>query len=121
MSALAAPFDVLPPAGASDRQIWYAILRQLGGGAGVTPGGAGSLVVSDPDSAPAENAAAVTPGAGALSNTTRALYIGVAGDITVTMAGGGSVSFAAVPAGTVLPIAVTHVTAATATSIVALW
>lgn len=84
-------------------------------------GAGGSVVVTDSNAGPAQNAEAVTPGAGALSNTTRALYVGGAGNITVTMAGGGSVSFAAVPAGTTLPIAVTHVTAATATSIVALW
>lgn len=90
--------------------------------AAVGTGGSTTLNVSDADTAPAENAAAVTPGAGALSDTTRALYVGGAGNMTVTMAGNAaSVTFTAVPAGTTLPIAVTHVTAATATSIVALW
>lgn len=69
---------------------------------------------------PARNAAAVTPGATALDNVTRALFIGGAGDVTVTMKGGGSVTFAAGD-GAILPIVVTHVTAATATGIVALW
>jgi hypothetical protein len=70
---------------------------------------------------PARNAVAVTPGASALSYVTRALYIGGAGDVTVTMKGGGSVTFSAVPVGTILPICATHVTAATATLILALW
>lgn len=86
-----------------------------------TGSGSSTINVSDADTAPAENAAAVTPGAGALSATTRAVYVGGAGNMTVTMAGGGSVTFTAVPAGSTIPIAVTHVTAATATSIVALW
>lgn len=70
---------------------------------------------------PATNAAVITPGAAALTWTPRALYIGGAGDVTVTMLGGQSVTFAAVPAGAILPIRVTHVTAATATSIVGVW
>jgi len=68
---------------------------------------------------PAANAAAVTPGATELPFATRALYIGETGDITVTMAGGGSVTFANVTG--MIPIRVTHVTAATATGIVAVW
>ena len=39
----------------------------------------------------------------------------------VTMESGNSVTFTAVPAGTFLPILVTHVTAATATAILALY
>lgn len=69
---------------------------------------------------PYENAAAVTPGAGALAAVTRALYIGGAGNVTATV-GGTSVVFTAVPVGIVLPVRATHVTAATATNIVALW
>jgi len=51
-----------------------------------------------------------------------ALYIGVGGDLTVTMAGGGNdVEFKNVPSGTFLPIAVTKVKAATtATDILAI-
>lgn len=75
--------------------------------------------------APANSAAAVTPSATALAFTTRALYVGGAGSVAVTMAGGGNVTFVGVPAGAVLPIRVTHVLAAgsgtTATNIVALW
>lgn len=70
-------------------------------------------------------AAAVTP-----SNTvdlvffSRALYVGVTGDVSVIMAGdGATVVFPAVPAGTVLPIRVSRVraTGTTASSIVAVW
>lgn len=60
----------------------------------------------------AYDARTVTAGASALANgTTRALYVGTGGDVTVTMAAGTSVTFADVPAGTILPIQVTHVTA----------
>lgn len=68
---------------------------------------------------PASNALAITASATALAKTPRALYIGADGDITVTMAGGGSVTFAGLAAGTVLPVRVTHVTAGT--GVVALW
>jgi hypothetical protein len=69
--------------------------------------------------ASASYAAAVVPGAGALARVTKALFVSGAGDVTVTMRGGGSVTFP-VGAGTLLPIRVTHVTAATATGIIAL-
>lgn len=68
---------------------------------------------------PASNALAVTASATALAQTTRALYIGADGSITVTMAGGGSVTFAGLTAGTLLPVRVTHVTAGT--GVIALW
>ena len=56
---------------------------------------------------------AVTAGASALANgPTNALYIGVTGNVTVTLQGGDSVTFAGV-AGTVLPFKVTHVTSGT--------
>lgn len=61
---------------------------------------------------------AVTPGSSALPFTTTALYIGTAGNVTVTMPGGGSVTFG--NASGLLPVRVTHVTAATAGDIVAL-
>ena len=70
---------------------------------------------------PATNATAITPGASALANFPRALYVGGAGNVTVTMLGGQSVTFTAVPAGSILPIRCTHVTAATATAILGLW
>jgi hypothetical protein len=41
------------------------------------------------------------------------LYVGGAGDVTVTTADGDSVTFTAVPAGTFLPIQVTQVSATT--------
>jgi hypothetical protein len=64
------------------------------------------------DVSSARDARTVTAGASALVNgTTRALYVGTGGDITVTMAAGTSVTFADVPSGVVLPIQVTHVTA----------
>lgn len=66
----------------------------------------------------AYDAVAVTPGTTNLG-TTRALYIGVSGDVTVTMASGASVTFKAAPVG-ILPVQVTQVTAATATNILAL-
>jgi hypothetical protein len=72
---------------------------------------------------PASNAATVTPSTSPLSYTTRGLWVGGAGDVNVTMAGGGNVVFSGVPAGTLLPIRVTHVlaTSTTATLIDALW
>jgi hypothetical protein len=73
---------------------------------------------------PADNAAAVTPSDSTdLAFTSRALYIGGAGNIVVTMAGGGDVTFTAVPAGSILPIRVSRVksTSTTATSIVNLY
>lgn len=72
---------------------------------------------------PARNAAAVTPGATALTNVARALYVGTSGDVEVTMKGGGDVVFNSVPAGFVLPVVVTHVLSGstTASNIVALW
>ena len=68
---------------------------------------------------PIENAEAVTASPTALSKTTRGLYVGTAGNITVTMAGGQSVTFNNVPAGSTLPFRVTHVTAGA--NVVALW
>ena len=73
---------------------------------------------------PAPNAAAISPSDEAdLNNVTRAIYVGTQGDLTVTMKGGGSVTFTAVPAGTILPIEVTKVwdTGTDAEDLVALW
>ena len=73
----------------------------------------------------AHDAASVTPGATQIAGTENrgvCLYIGGAGDVEVTMESGNSVTFTAVPAGTFLPILVTHVTAGTtATAILALY
>ncbi len=72
---------------------------------------------------PASSAAAVTPGASALANTARALYVGGAGDLEVTMLGGQTVIFSSVPAGSIIAVRATHVLNAntTASGIVALW
>ena len=73
--------------------------------------------------APASLAAAVTPhDTNELGAVTRAVYVGGAGNLTVTMAGGGNATFNSVPAGSVLSIRVSKVlsTGTTATNIVAL-
>ena len=71
----------------------------------------------------AYDATAVTPGAAALTDgPTRALWVGGAGDVDVTMLGGTAVTFVGVSAGTMLDAQVTHVTAGTtATGILALY
>jgi hypothetical protein len=73
--------------------------------------------------APAWIAAAVTPADADLPKiATRALYVGGTGDVAVVMSGGGAVTFVNVQGGTVLPIRVDRVSAATdATDIVALY
>lgn len=74
--------------------------------------------------APADDAVVIVPGAAALAKVTRAIYVGGDGDLQVTMAKGGDVTFRAVKAGTLLPIRVTHVLSGvntTATNLVALW
>lgn len=76
------------------------------------------------NSDPAEYAVAVTPhDTTALSPQPRALYVGVSGDVTVTMAGGGDAAFLNVPSGAILPIRVSKVldTGTDATDIVALY
>lgn len=74
---------------------------------------------------PAENAAAVTPhDSNELANYSRALYVGGAGNVCVTLVGTGTaIVFVGVPAGTILPIRCKLVksTSTTATSIVNLW
>lgn len=74
---------------------------------------------------PAYNAVAVTPSDSTdMTVVSRAIYVGGAGNITVNMAGSGTaVTFTAVPAGSMLPIAVARVksTGTTATSIVAVY
>jgi hypothetical protein len=73
---------------------------------------------------PNSHAAAVTPSDSTdLTNVTRAIYVGGAGALTVVMADGTTIAFAAVPAGTTIPIRASRVkaTGTAATSIVALW
>lgn len=73
---------------------------------------------------PARRAAAVTPhDSTMLSYVTRGIYVGGAGNVAVLTAGGDTVVFTAVPAGTLLPLRVNRVnsTNTTATAIVAIW
>ena len=74
--------------------------------------------------APPEHGAAVTPDDGRdLAVTTRALYVGGAGDLAVRMADGTLLTFGAVPAGTLVPVRVVRVlaTGTSATRVVGLW
>ena len=73
---------------------------------------------------PAANAKAITPDDDVdLPNTTRAIFVGVGGDITVNMAGtGAAVEFLNVASGSILPVQVTRVLeATTATDMLALY
>ena len=71
---------------------------------------------------PAANAVAITPANVDLDKRSRALYIGTTGDLTVLMAGGQSVEFVGVVAGSLLPIRVVQVnTATTAADIVSIY
>jgi hypothetical protein len=73
---------------------------------------------------PADNATEVTPNdTTPLAYVSRGLYIGVTGNLSVTMQGGGNVTFVGLPAGTVLPVRVTHVrsSSTTASSIINLY
>lgn len=72
--------------------------------------------------APASHAAAVTPSDSTdLAALARALYVGVLGDVRVTLAGGETVTF--VGAQGILPVRAARVlaTSTTATNILALW
>lgn len=75
---------------------------------------------------PAAHAEAITPADSDLNQFTRSIYVGGAGDLTVTMAGDEGdaiVTFKAVPVGQILPIRVSQIraTLTTATLIVAMW
>jgi hypothetical protein len=70
---------------------------------------------------PAQGAFTITAGASALSHTIRGIFVGVSGNVTVTLPSGDSVQFTNLAAGVVHPIAATHVTAATATGIVGVY
>lgn len=58
-----------------------------------------------------------------LSVLPRALYVGGAGDVAVVMAGGQTVTFTAVPAGTILPVRAQRVlaTGTAASNLIAMW
>lgn len=75
--------------------------------------------------APAANAEVVTPhNSNNLSNTSRGIYVGGAGDVSVQMSGTGTaIVFKNVPAGTVLPYRITRVnsTSTTATDMVSVY
>lgn len=71
--------------------------------------------------APAIHAVAVTPSDGSdLTYVSRGVYVGGAGDIKVTLLGGETVTFSAVPAGTLLPVRASRIwsTGTTATNLV---
>jgi len=73
---------------------------------------------------PARCATDVAPSdTSALSQVTRAIYVGEAGDISVEMVDGANVTFQAVPSGTVLPIRVSKIraTGTTAGALLGLW
>jgi hypothetical protein len=74
-----------------------------------------------PDSC-AVNCIAITPADSDLVAPVRALYIGGVGNVTINDTGGGSVTFVAVPTGTILPVMARRVwsTGTTATNIVGL-
>lgn len=74
--------------------------------------------------APAQYAADVTPSDSAdLAMTTRGLYVGVAGNVKITLAGGSTVTLTDLASGVVHPLRVSRVwsTDTTATGIVAVW
>ena len=73
--------------------------------------------------APAHGAVAVTPSDSTDLPVTRGLYVGGAGNVAVTMADGGVVTFTGATAGQFLPLQVTRVmsTNTTATLILALY
>ena len=74
------------------------------------------------DSGPGRDAAAVTPGDTTTIGGCRALYVGTAGNLTIDTATATNLVFKAIPAGTILPVAVLRVKAATtAADIVAIY
>lgn len=83
------------------------------------------MAITNQTSVPAENAFAVTPNDSSdLAHVTRGLWVGGAGNISVDLNGGQTaVLFSGVPAGTLLPLAVTRVrsTNTTASLIVAVY
>jgi hypothetical protein len=71
----------------------------------------------------ARRAKAITKSDTVIIENTRALYVGEAGNVKVTMVEGGDVTFAAVAAGTILPVQVVKVwnTGSSAGLIIALY
>jgi hypothetical protein len=74
-------------------------------------------------SSPATDGVAVTPSDSTVLTTTRAIFVGGAGNLAVVMASGNSLTLTGVTAGSLLPMRVTKVksTGTTATNIAALW
>jgi len=72
---------------------------------------------------PCDGGADVTPADSDLATFSRALYVGGTGDVSVITTGGSTITFSAVPAGTILPVRCRQVksTGTTATFIDALW
>ena len=73
---------------------------------------------------PATGGGAVTPSNTAdLAQTSRALYVGQGGDLSLVLASGSSVTLQAVPTGALLPLRTRPVlaTGTTASGVVALW
>lgn len=71
---------------------------------------------------PGSNAEAVTPSDSTIIYS-RGIWVGTGGNLAVTMYGGTTVTFANVPAGTLLPIKVSKVmlTGTTASDIARIW
>lgn len=72
---------------------------------------------------PAFHGFAITPSdIGGLSETTRAIFVGGAGDVTLVLASGAELNFANVAAGTILPLRTTAVkiTGTSATNLIGL-
>ncbi len=73
---------------------------------------------------PAENAAEISPSDSSdLTNTARALYVGTQGNVKVTTAGGDTVTFEGIAAGSIIPVRVQRVfsTGTTATNLVSIY
>lgn len=62
----------------------------------------------------------ITPGASPFAKRARMIFVGGAGNLTLTDGKGNSVTFTGVAAGTLLPVEAIAVTAATATNLVGL-
>ena len=61
----------------------------------------------------AKGAFSITASATALTSRADSLYCGAGGTVTVITSKGDTVTFSNVPAGSILPVSVTHVTAGT--------
>lgn len=76
-------------------------------------------------SAPATNAAAITPddAAAGFDQVTRAIYVGIGGNVRAEMASGEAVTFAAMAGGMIYPVRIRKVFASgtTASGLISLW